>query len=136
MLVHTRDTNENVAMEACEFWLTLAEQTEICKESLGPFLPRLIFFISFFGRYFKLPLFSFFSLIPILLDGMKYSKDDIALLKADIEDENVPDKDSEIRPWFPKGKSHMVGGNVQVEEESDDEDELREEVLSDWNLRK
>ena len=67
---------------------------------------------------------------------MKYSKDDIALLKADIEDENVPDKDSEIRPWFPKGKSHMVGGNVQVEEESDDEDELREEVLSDWNLRK
>lgn len=40
MLIHTRDTNENVAMEACEFWLTLAEQTELCKQSLGPFLPR------------------------------------------------------------------------------------------------
>lgn len=75
------------------------------------------------------------SLIPILLNGMKYSQDDIALLNADIEDENVPDKESEIRPWFPKGKSHMVG-NVQTEEESDDEAEYREEVLCDWNLRK
>ena len=69
---------------------------------------------------------------------MKYSQDDIALLKADIEDENVPDKDSEIRPWFPKGKSHMVGNllGFQADEESDDEAEYREEVLSDWNLRK
>ena len=65
---------------------------------------------------------------------MKYSQDDIALLKADIEDENVPDKNSEIRPWIPKGKSHMVGNTMN--DDSDDEAEYREEVLSDWNLRK
>ena len=66
---------------------------------------------------------------------MKYSQEDMALLKADIDDASVPDKDSEIRPWFPKGKSHMVG-NVQADDDSDDEAEYREEVLSDWNLRK
>lgn len=39
MLIRTQDSDENVALEACEFWLTIAEQT-ICKESLGPYLSR------------------------------------------------------------------------------------------------
>ncbi len=67
---------------------------------------------------------------------MKYSEDDIALLKSDIDDESVPDKESEIRPWFPKGKSHMVGNVGHNDDDSDDESEYREEVLADWNLRK
>ena len=33
MLQRTQDSDENVALEACEFWLTLAEQP-ICKEVL------------------------------------------------------------------------------------------------------
>lgn len=33
MLQRTQDQDENVALEACEFWLTLAEQP-ICKEVL------------------------------------------------------------------------------------------------------
>ena len=40
MLVHTTDNDENVAIEACEFWLTIAEITEICKVSLQPYLGR------------------------------------------------------------------------------------------------
>lgn len=33
MLQRTQDQDENVALEACEFWLTLAEQP-VCKEVL------------------------------------------------------------------------------------------------------
>ena len=40
MLVHTTDNDENVAIEACEFWLTIAEITDICKVSLQPYLGR------------------------------------------------------------------------------------------------
>ena len=40
MLLRTQDGDEGVALEACEFWLTLAEQMAICAEVLPPFLPR------------------------------------------------------------------------------------------------
>ena len=39
MLMRTQDKNEAVALEACEFWLTLAEQS-ICIEVLAPYLNR------------------------------------------------------------------------------------------------
>ncbi|XP_025914093.1 transportin-2 [Apteryx rowi] len=41
MLQRTQDSDENVALEACEFWLTLAEQP-ICKEVLTSHLMQLI----------------------------------------------------------------------------------------------
>lgn len=41
MLMRTQDTDEGVALEACEFWLSLAEQ-QICKEALAPHLTRLV----------------------------------------------------------------------------------------------
>ena len=63
---------------------------------------------------------------------MKYSPSDIALLKSDLEDENVPDKGSEIRPWVPKGKTHVADGS----DDKEDIDDYREDILSDWNLRK
>ena len=75
---------------------------------------------------------------------MKYSSTDIALMKSDIEDENVPDKESEIRPWIYRGKTHTAdgvggasgNGGGDDNDEDDDEEEYREDVLSDWNLRK
>ena len=39
--MRTQDKDENVSLEACEFWLTLAEQP-ICKEALSPHLHRYI----------------------------------------------------------------------------------------------
>lgn len=60
MLLRTQDSNENVALEACEFWLSLAEQP-ICREVLNLYLARLV---------------------PILVHGMKYSEIDIILLKV------------------------------------------------------
>lgn len=60
MLIRTQDADESVALEACEFWLSLAEQA-ICREVLRPHLNRLV---------------------PILVRGMKYSEIDIILLKV------------------------------------------------------
>jgi len=60
MLMRTQDPDEGVALEACEFWLSLADQP-ICKEALSPHLTRLV---------------------PILVRGMKYSEIDVILLKV------------------------------------------------------
>ena len=60
MLLRTQDQDETVAIEACEFWLSLTEEP-VCKEALSPHLNRLI---------------------PVLVRGMKYSDFDIILLKV------------------------------------------------------
>lgn len=56
-----QDLNENIALEACEFWLSLADNNEICKSVLGHFLDKLI---------------------PVLIKCMRYSETDIILLKV------------------------------------------------------
>lgn len=130
MLIRTQDTDESVALEACEFWLSLAEQP-ICREVLGPHLNRLV---------------------PILVRGMKYSEIDIILLKGDVEeDDNVPDREEDIRPRFHKVRTHTIkassnsnnttstenGTSEQNDEEDEDYDDGDDEsTLSDWNLRK
>lgn len=60
MLLRTQDNDEGVALEACEFWLSLAEQS-ICRDVLSSHLNRLV---------------------PILVRGMRYSEIDIILLKV------------------------------------------------------
>ena len=46
MLIRTQDSEDSVALEACEFWLALAEQP-ICKQVLQPFLPRYVLLLYF-----------------------------------------------------------------------------------------
>lgn len=126
MLLRTQDPNVDVALEACEFWLSLAEQ-EICNEALGPHLPRLV---------------------PILVGGMKYSEIDIILLKGDVEeDEMIPDREEDIRPRFHKSKTHHTlhpsmnkhsdenGGTIDDDTDTEDCSD-DDSSLSDWNLRK
>lgn len=112
MLCRTQDADETVALEACEFWLSMADQP-ICRETLGPHLEQLV---------------------PVLVRGMKYSELDIVLLKVRIprlhsgnpchfsvdiasrradalqgdmeEDEHIADKESDIKPRFHRAKSH------------------------------
>lgn len=60
MMLRTQDDDDAVSLEACEFWLSLAEQP-ICKDVLAPHIMRLV---------------------PILVKGMKYSEIDIILLKV------------------------------------------------------
>ncbi|CAG5094261.1 Oidioi.mRNA.OKI2018_I69.XSR.g13398.t1.cds [Oikopleura dioica] len=56
-----KDEDEKVALEACEFWMALAEQQE-CIQVLGPFLNHLI---------------------PVLINGMRYSETDVMALRGD-----------------------------------------------------
>lgn len=123
MLIRTQDSDDGVALEACEFWLSLAEQP-VCRNVLFNHLSRLI---------------------PILVRGMKYSEIDIILLKGDVEeDERVPDKEEDIRPRFHKAKMHTIKmGSTNIEngttndEDDDDYDDGEDDgSLSDWNLRK
>uniref|UniRef100_A0A915KY87 Transportin-1 n=1 Tax=Romanomermis culicivorax TaxID=13658 RepID=A0A915KY87_ROMCU len=87
MIMRTQDSDENTALEACEFWLALAEQPTVCKEALQPHVSKLI---------------------PILIKSMKYSDMDILVLKGDVEeDDMVPDKQEDIRPRFHKSKTHQ-----------------------------
>lgn len=121
MLLRSQDNDEIVALEACEFWLNLAEQP-ICKDVLTNYLSRLV---------------------PILMRRMKYSEIDIILLKGDVEeDEMIPDKDEDIKPRFHKSKVHAhehtddSKGSESNDLSDDEDDELSENSLSEWNLRK
>lgn len=56
MLQRTQDPDENVALEACEFWLTLAEQP-ICKEMLSG---HLVQWVVYFLNYVMLLLLNYY----------------------------------------------------------------------------
>ena len=60
MLLRTQDSDDAVALEACEFWLVLADQP-ICRDALKLHMATLI---------------------PVLVRGMKYSELDIVILKV------------------------------------------------------
>ncbi|TRY69340.1 hypothetical protein TCAL_10188 [Tigriopus californicus] len=130
MLQRTQDADEGVSLEACEFWLSLADEP-VCKDALQPHLDKLI---------------------PILVRGMKYSEIDIILLRGDVEDdEMVPDREEDIRPRFHRSRNHHVGqlsdstngqptasnpdGNLSDDDAGDDDDD-DDSAMSDWNLRK
>ncbi|KAJ7777755.1 armadillo-type protein [Mycena olivaceomarginata] len=88
MLYSAKDKNENVALEACEFWLTFAEDADVAMH-LHPLL----------GKF-----------VPVLLDCMVYGEDDLLWLEGNAEDAAIPDKDdkdTDIKPrYYGGGKSH------------------------------
>ena len=137
MLFSTQDKeDEEVALEACEFWLTFAEDPELINQ-LRPYLPKVI---------------------PVLLESMVYSAEDIQVLDTEDDDATVPDKASDIKPHFISSKAHTNEraedvmdpanganggkgrGDGEEEEEDDDDDEdyedEEEESYTEWNLRK
>jgi transportin-1 len=135
MLYSTKDRNDNVALEACEFWLTFAEDPELAPH-LHPLLPKVA---------------------PVLLDCMLYSEDDLLWLDAEGEDAAVPDKETDIKPRHYSGKAHGLdhepSGDASTdkrvgaygeeiasldddEEEYDEEDDFADEMSTEWNLRK
>ncbi|TIB33622.1 hypothetical protein E3P86_02950 [Wallemia ichthyophaga] len=131
MLYSTQDKNEEVALEACEFWLTFAEENHLI-DHLRPLLDRVA---------------------PVLLNTMVYSDTELVILQADEDDDDaaVPDKDSDIKPHIYGGKTHTqssendnqhqkMGRDAEIpsdEEDEEDFDELDDdELTSEWTLRK
>ncbi|KAK4422690.1 Transportin-1 [Sesamum alatum] len=94
MLLVNKDSSDEVALEACEFWSAYCE-AELPPENLREFLPRLL---------------------PILLSNMAYADDDESLLEAE-EDGSEPDRDQDLKPRFHSSRFH---GSEDVEDEDDD----------------
>mmetsp|Transcript_3483 Transcript_3483/g.6713 ORF Transcript_3483/g.6713 Transcript_3483/m.6713 type:complete len:1018 (+) Transcript_3483:120-3173(+) len=115
MLKATSDPNEDVALEACEFWLTVASlEEEACTnemyEYVGGLLPRLM---------------------PVLLRGMVYSEEQrIELLDAnELDESNAADRSQDVAPIFHTSSAKRGGDESDDEGEDPDED-------NDWNVRK
>ncbi|GFS34668.1 transportin 1 [Actinidia rufa] len=109
MLLVNKDPDDEVALEACEFWSAYCE-TQLPPENLREFLPHLI---------------------PVLLSNMVYSDDDESLVDAEVriplqEDGSMPDRDQDLRPRFHSSRFH---GSENGEDDDDD-------IVNIWNLRK
>ena len=63
MLMRTQDEDEQVALEACEFWLSVADNA-VGQQALAPHLPQLV---------------------PLLVQRMRYSAMDVMLLRAEVK---------------------------------------------------
>ncbi|KAI9283036.1 armadillo-type protein [Umbelopsis sp. AD052] len=132
MIFSTQDMDEQVALEACEFWLAFAEQDDL-RENLRPYLPRVI---------------------PVLLAGMVYSEMDLLTLGGDEDDAHIEDSEQDIKPRFHRAavvehehttaatnaepaKKQSSGGDGEDDEDDDDEDDFDDdEFYDEWNLRK
>lgn len=130
-----RTEEEELACDAAEFWLSVGEH-DVLWQSLAPYLDKII---------------------PVLLDSMVYSDEDIAMLGGADDDADEEDRAEDIAPKFATGKGARngnidqpeEGGNSgyqkvmngddddldegEIEESDDDEDDNPEDR---WNLRK
>lgn len=131
-----KDADDTVALEACEFWLTFAEEPTL-KEQLQRYVGKVA---------------------PLLLDGMVYSEYDLLWLDNDEQDEAVPDKEQDIKPKTYGGKTHAQtsiedpssstqaaqahksrdAAELDDEDEDDFDDDFddEEDGAGEWNLRK
>lgn len=98
MIARSKDEDDEIALEACEFWLTVPEN-ELGKNMLRQYLPQLV---------------------PFFMEKMQHSPEDIEMMRADIEDNYmVPDKDDDIKPRFYKAKTHGNSGAEPLKQEAD-----------------
>ncbi|OMO92698.1 phosphoinositide 3-kinase regulatory subunit 4 [Corchorus olitorius] len=95
MLLVNKDSDEEVALEAGEFWSAYCE-AQLPVDELREYLPRLI---------------------PILLSNMAYADDDESLLDAE-DDESLPDRDQDLKPRFHTSRFH---GSDDAEDDDDDD---------------
>ncbi len=75
-----RSDDEDLSCEAAEFWLTVGEHEDLWQH-LRPYIHQII---------------------PLLLEYMVYSGEDIALLGGQSDDEDEDDKAEDIKPAFAK----------------------------------
>lgn len=80
--------DEGLACEAAEFWLAAGEHDNLW-QALGPYIQRII---------------------PVLLESMVYTGEDIALLGSESDDEEEDDRAEDIKPQFAASKSARLAG--------------------------
>ncbi|KAI7864176.1 armadillo-type protein [Spinellus fusiger] len=109
MIYSTKDSEDQVVLEACDFWLQFAN-VQGFGERLLPYLPQIV---------------------PLLLSKMAYSESDLIGLEGDEEDCHLQDDEKDIKPKFYRHKtvplskkqaSKEGGGGGEHEREEDNED--------------
>jgi transportin-1 len=85
--------DEELALDAAEFWLCVAED-ERMRDHLGPYLPKIV---------------------PVLLESMIYSEDDVLRLEGEEEDYDLDDREQDIRPSFASNKAGRMTTNANGE---------------------
>ncbi|KAK3939587.1 importin subunit beta-2 [Diplogelasinospora grovesii] len=75
-----KSDDEDLACEAAEFWLSVGEHENLW-QALGPYVNQII---------------------PVLLECMVYSPEDIAMLGGASDDEDEEDREEDIKPKFAK----------------------------------
>ncbi|KAM5356421.1 hypothetical protein ACJ41O_003067 [Fusarium nematophilum] len=88
--------DEDLACEAAEFWLAVGEHDNLWR-ALEPYVSKIV---------------------PVLLECMVYSGEDIALLGGQSDDEEEEDREEDIRPAFAK-KALARKANGEVSESAD-----------------
>ena len=108
---------ENLALDACDFWMTLVEQDSLLYEGYAEQITELV--RGYLPR-----------LLPALLKAMTYAEDDLEL--QDNCEGNVmqPDEVSSLLPRHYRNKS------TKGDDAEDEEEELDEFGSSGWSLRK
>lgn len=138
MVTQQRNPDDSdLALDAAEFWLCAAEDEKM-REHLGPYLAKIV---------------------PVLLESMVYSEDDILRLEGEKEDAELEDREEDIKPAFATSKSARLAAATNDSEtpnvngttlsSMDDDDDLSEGEIDDlddddsvgdpeeqWNLRK
>ncbi|KAI0118514.1 ARM repeat-containing protein [Hypoxylon sp. NC0597] len=80
IIMQQKSDDEDLATDAAEFWLTVGEHEHLW-HSLTPYISKII---------------------PVLLECMVYSAEDIALLGGASDDEDEEDLEQDIKPQFAK----------------------------------
>ncbi|AEO63232.1 uncharacterized protein THITE_2108187 [Thermothielavioides terrestris NRRL 8126] len=80
ILTQQQGDDEDLACEAAEFWLSVGEHDDLWR-NLEPYIQKII---------------------PVLLQCMVYSPEDIAVLGGESDDEDEEDKEQDIKPQFAK----------------------------------
>jgi len=126
MIAQQRHSDDpELPLDAAEFWLCVGEDKQL-RETLGPYLNKII---------------------PVLLDSMVYSEEDVLRLEEEAEDAEEEDREQDIRPQFATGKgAKSAGGTANITyddnlsegevEDDDDDDEEDDDPEVQWNLRK
>lgn len=87
-----KSEDEELACDAAEFWLAVGEHDHLW-QALTPFISRII---------------------PVLLESMVYSPEDIALLGGASDDEEEEDREEDIKPQFAKKSSARAANSGEA----------------------
>jgi hypothetical protein len=97
IITQQKSDDEELACEAAEFWLSVGEHDDLW-QNLEPYIQKII---------------------PVLLECMVYSPEDIAMLGGASDDEDEEDREQDLKPQFAKKNLQRGGPTAEGAESAD-----------------